>query len=208
MFNEPPETEGWLRAMRQGDKGALAALFDYYRLRLEQMVRLRMDSRLTARVDPSDVVQEAYLDAARQVEGYLRQPKVAPFVWLRGLTWQRLLNLQRQHVGAERRSVKRELALPLESSAMLASHFLAAGTSPSQALVQEELRRRVQSALERLDADDQEVLLMRHFENMANGEVAQALGLTDSGATMRYGRALARLKEALLAEAASGESRL
>jgi RNA polymerase sigma-70 factor (ECF subfamily) len=185
----------------------LAALFDYYRPRLRQMLRLRMDGRMAARIDASDVLQEAYLDAARQVQGYLQQPKVAIYVWLRELAWERLLNLQRQHLGAKCRAVQREVPLPLESSAHLAKALLAQGPSPSQALLQEELRRRLQQALEKLEPADREVILMRHYEDMTNGEVAQALGLSASGATMRYGRALFRLKEILLAELAAGESR-
>jgi RNA polymerase sigma-70 factor (ECF subfamily) len=206
-MDEPPEIEGWLNGVRQGDRHALAALFQHYRARLREMVRLRIDRRLSARVDPSDVLQEAYLDAARQVQGYIRRPQVAFYVWLRGLAWQRLLNLQRQHAGTGRRSVKREVSLPLESSAFLGRHLVARGTSPSGALQKEELRSRVQHALEHLEPDDREVILMRHFEDMSNGEVAQALGLTDSGATMRYGRALVRLKSILLSEKPAGESR-
>jgi RNA polymerase sigma-70 factor (ECF subfamily) len=103
------------------------------------MVRLRMDGRLAARVDVSDVLQEAYLDAARQVESYLRQPTVAFYVWLRGLAWERLLNFHRQHLGAQCRAVGREAPLPAESSLLLGQQLLAQGPSPSHALVKEEL---------------------------------------------------------------------
>jgi RNA polymerase sigma-70 factor (ECF subfamily) len=170
------------------------------------MVRLRMDARLAARIDVSDVLQDAYLDAARQLQGYLRQPQVAIYVWLRGLTWERLLNLQRQHLGAQCRAVAREVPLPAESSALVAKALLARGPSPSQVVLQEELRRRLQRALEQLEPPDREVILMRHYEEMSNGEVAQALGLSASGATMRYGRALFRLKEILLADVPAGGS--
>jgi RNA polymerase sigma-70 factor (ECF subfamily) len=206
MNEEPAETTGLLERLNAGDRDALAGLFDYYRARLQKMVRLRMDARLAGRLDDSDVLQEAYLDAARQVQGYLRQPRVAFYVWLRGLAWERLLNLQRQHLGAQCRAVGRELALPAESSALLVRSLLARGPSPSEALLQEELRQRLQRALAKLEPEDREVILMRHYENMSNGEVAQALGLGDSGATMRYGRALYRLKEILVGDLASGES--
>jgi RNA polymerase sigma-70 factor (ECF subfamily) len=207
MSEEPSETESLLRRLREGEREALALLFNYYRPRLRQLVRLRMDTRLAARVDPSDVLQEAYLDAARQVQKYLRQPKVAFFVWLRGLTWERLLNLQRDHLGAQRRAVHRELPLPAESSVLLAQQLLAPGPSPSQGLLQKELRQRVQQALGQLAPTDREVILMRHFEGLSNREVAQVLGLSDSGATVRYGRALFRLKEILMRGLSAGESR-
>jgi RNA polymerase sigma-70 factor (ECF subfamily) len=206
-MDEPSQTTMLLERLHQGDRNALAALFDYYRPRLRHMLRLRMNARLAARIDASDVLQEAYLDAARQIQGYLEQPQVALYVWLRGLAWKRLLNLHRQHLDAQCRAVEREWSLPLESSALLAKALLAQGPSPSQALLQEELRLRLQRALEKLNPGDREVILMRHYEDMSNGEVAQALGLTASGATMRYGRALFRLKEILLAELAAGESR-
>jgi RNA polymerase sigma-70 factor (ECF subfamily) len=206
-MDEPLHTSELLERLRAGDRDALAALFTSYRPRLRQMLRLRMDGRLAARVDPSDVLQDAYLDAVRQIDGYVRRPQVAVYVWLRGLTWERLLNLQRQHLGARCRAIQREVPLPLESSAMLARALLAPGPSPSQALVQEELQCRLQAALACLEPEDHEVILMRHFEEMSNNEVAQALGLSASGATMRYGRALIRLKEILVAARTAGEAR-
>jgi RNA polymerase sigma-70 factor (ECF subfamily) len=206
MMDDPPQMEGWLRRLGQGDQQALAELFAYYGPRLRQMVRLRMDSRLVARVDVSDVLQEVYLDAARQVESYLREPGVGIYVWLRSLAWERLLKLQRRHLHAECRAVDRQLPLPAESSALLAKALLAQAPTPSQALLQEEVRRRVQTALTKLGTQDREVILLRDFEGMANAEVAQALGLSPSGATMRYGRALYRLKEILIADLAASRT--
>jgi RNA polymerase sigma-70 factor (ECF subfamily) len=160
------------------------------------MVQLRLDHRLAGRLDPSDVVQEAYLDASRRVADYVRHPRVPLYVWLRGLLWDRLLMSERRHLGAKCRSVRREL--PADDSVMLGQRLLADQTSPSQRMMIDELRRRVQDGLDRLDPMDREVLLMRHFEEMTNGEVAQALGLSDSAASMRYGRALFRLKHVLI----------
>lgn len=205
--DEPSQAGVLLRRVRSGDRDALVALFDYYRPRLEQMLRLRMDVRVAARFDISDVLQEAYLDAARQIQNYLQQQQVAVYVWLRQLAWERLLNLQRQHLGAKCRAVAREVPLPAESSALLAKALLAQPPSPSQALLQEELRHRLQRALEKLKPPDREVILMRHYEDMSNSEVAQVLGLSASAATMRYGRTLFRLKEILLADLPAGESR-
>jgi RNA polymerase sigma-70 factor (ECF subfamily) len=207
MIDEPFETVSLIQRLHGGSQDALAALFECYRPRLRRMVRLRMDARLSARVDASDVVQEAYLDAARQVESYLHQPRVAFYVWLRGLTWERLLNIQRQHLGARCRAVGRELPLPVKSSVRLAQALLVPGSSPSQALLKKELRHRLRRAIGKLGPEDQEVILMRHYEDMSNGEVAQALGLSASAATMRYGRALFRLKEVLLANLGPEESR-
>ena len=104
MTSQPQETETWIRRLQGGDAPALAELFGHYRLRLRQMVQLRMGTHLAVRIDPSDVLQEVYLDAARKIHGYIQAPEVSPFVWLRGLTWDRLSKLQRHHLGAECRA--------------------------------------------------------------------------------------------------------
>jgi RNA polymerase sigma-70 factor (ECF subfamily) len=207
MHREPSDTESWLNGLRLGEPRALAALFEYYAPRLRNMVRLRMGPSLRHRLDVSDVLQEAYLDAARKVGGYVREPKVVFYVWLRGVVEERLMILQRRHLGAKCRAVTREMPLPAESSALLARQLLARGSTPSQKLIKQELQRRVQQALSELDADDREVILLRHFEGMSNMEVAQALGIGQSGSTMRYGRALRRLKEILGAKFMSSEAR-
>jgi RNA polymerase sigma-70 factor (ECF subfamily) len=199
MTDESAEARQLFSRLRAGEPEAMAALFDHYGPRLRRLVCLRLDRRLAARLDPSDVLQEVYLDMAGQIHGYLRQPRVSFYVWLRGLTWERLLKLQRRHLGAACRSARQEQALPPDSSDALAQQLLAPGPSPSEDVLREELRRRVQDALARLGGEDREVILMRDFEGLSNGEVAQALGLTPSGATMRYGRALFRLKELLAA---------
>jgi RNA polymerase sigma-70 factor (ECF subfamily) len=147
MSTDSAHTTELLNRVRAGDTAAQAELFEAYRLRLRRMVDLRLDGRVAARLDPSDVLQEVYLDVAGQMEAYLRQPRVDFYVWLRGLAWERLLKLHRRHLGAKCRSIGREQALPLDSSAALAGQFLARGVSPSEALLKEELRRRVQQAL-------------------------------------------------------------
>jgi len=207
VIEEPREIEAWLEGAARGEPDALAALLDYYRPRLQKMVQLRMDPRAAARVDQSDVLQEVYLDAASRIKGYLQEPKIAFYIWLRGLAWDRLLKLRRRHLGAKCRAAGRELRLPVESSAVLFRKLLADRTSPSQALLREETQRQVRRALARLSAEDREVILMRHFEDLSNAEVAQALGLSESGATRRHGRAVLRLKEILLAEVPDQEAR-
>jgi RNA polymerase sigma-70 factor, ECF subfamily len=204
MLDESLLTSQWLHRLATGEPEVLAELFAHYQPRLRRMVQLRLNARLAARVDPSDVLQDVYVDVARQLPDYLRQPRVAFYIWLRGLTWERMLKIHRRHLGTKARDAQRELVLPLESSAQLAAQFFAPGPSPSQALLKEELRQRVQAALAQLAPDDREIILMRDFEGLSNGEAAQALGLRDSGATMRYGRALVRLKDVLTAAGCPG----
>src|SRR5262245_2522512 len=185
-----------------GDTSALGALLDSHRSRLRRIIKLRLDTRLQGRIDASDVLQEAYLEAAQRLAEYLRDPKMPFFLWLRFLTGQKLLTLRRRHLGAEARDAGREIslfagAMPEASSACLAAQLMGRVTAPLQAVIRAEMKLRLQNALNEMDPIDREVLAMRHFEQLNNAETAAALGITPSGASSRYVRALKRLKEIL-----------
>jgi RNA polymerase sigma-70 factor (ECF subfamily) len=194
------ETRRLLDEVRDGNRQALDQLLTQHRSYLRWLVELRLDPRLRARVDPSDVVQEAQLEAVRRVASYLEKPALPFRLWLRQITYDRLLMARRQHVEASRRAVGREAPLPDNSAAVLAQQLLAAsGPTPSQELVRHELVRRVRQAVAELDDDDREVLLMRNFEGLSNQEVAQVLAIDPAAASKRYGRALIRLQKLLSA---------
>jgi RNA polymerase sigma-70 factor (ECF subfamily) len=185
-----------------GDSAALAELFGRYRKRLRAMVRLRMDRRLQGRVDPSDVLQEAFLDVAQQLSSYLAKPEMPFYLWLRLTTGQRLMRLHRQHLGAAVREAGREVslhrgALPQASSVSLAAQLLGKMTSASKAVERVEIQLQLQAALNGMDAMDREIIALRHFEELSNAEAAQVLGLEPSAASKRYIRALKRLQEIL-----------
>jgi RNA polymerase sigma-70 factor, ECF subfamily len=185
-----------------GDTAALAELFGRYRKRLRAMVRLRMDRRLQGRVDPSDVLQEAYLDVAQQLSSYLAKPEMSFYLWLRLTTGQRLMRLHRQHLGAAVREAGREVslhrgALPQASSVSLAAQLLGKMTSASKAVERVEIQLQLQAALNGMDEMDREIIALRHFEELSNAEAAQVLGLEPSAASKRYIRALKRLQEIL-----------
>ena len=156
-----------------------------------------MEPAIAARVGVSDVLQDVFLDARQQAGTYLRSPNVALYVWLRTLTWQRLIKEHRRHLGATKRSVSREVHLPADSTYDLAQQLMDCQLSPSKVLMRAELQDRVRAAINRLGDDDREVILLRDFEGMSNIEVAQMLGLSESAATKRYGRALFRMKALL-----------
>jgi RNA polymerase sigma-70 factor (ECF subfamily) len=202
MRDNPDETEQLLHRASRGDQQALGELLSRYRDRLRLMVRLRLDRRLQGRIDSSDVIQEAYLEAAERFEDYARNPDMPFFLWLRFLTAQKLLVLHRQHLGAKSRDAAREVslyrgALPEASSAVLAAQLVGHRTTPSQAAMRAEMQIKLQEALNSMDAIDREVLALRHFEQLSNGETARILGLRESAASQRYARALLRLKEIL-----------
>jgi RNA polymerase sigma-70 factor, ECF subfamily len=199
MTGEASETAGLLRRAAQGDQAAWGALLVRSRDRLRRMVALRLDRRLQGRVDPSDIIQEAYIDASARLAEYARQPDMPFFLWLRFLTGQRLVRVHRQHLGAEMRDVAREVslyrgALPAATSAALAAQLLGRDTRPSEAAVRAERSIRLQEALNSMDPLDREVLALRHFEQLSNAEAARVLGLQEPAAAKRYVRALKRLR--------------
>jgi RNA polymerase sigma-70 factor (ECF subfamily) len=201
MTRSQPDTEELLRRAGDGDRDARGAVLDRHRRRLRRMVALRMDPRLAARVDASDVVQETLAEADRRLDAYLRERPLPFYPWLRQLAWERLVEQHRRHVWAEKRSVAREEALAFDLSGPsvqeLANRLLDRGESPSANLQKEELRTRVRAALGVLDEQDREVLLLRYLEQMPAREVGALLGLSEEAAKKRALRALQRLRDLL-----------
>jgi RNA polymerase sigma-70 factor (ECF subfamily) len=204
MDQTPNAVTQLIDRLRGGDRQALASLFDRYRDRLRRMVELRIDARIRARIDASDVLQEAFLDVARDLDAYLADPKLPPLLWLRLHVGRRLTTLHRQHLGAKMRDAGMEIslyrdALPEASSAALASMLLGKHTSPTQAAVRADRLLRVQEALNTVDPIDREVLALRHFEQLSRSETAGVLGISQEAGAKRYFRALKRLKDVLSA---------
>jgi RNA polymerase sigma-70 factor (ECF subfamily) len=192
------ETQRLLARVRDGSAAARDELFARHRAYLRRFVEFRLDPRLRQRIDPSDVIQEAQLEAARRLPPYSAQPPLPFRLWLRQITYDRLLMLQRRHAATQRRDVTREVALPEESGVALADQICASAASPSQVLVRDELARRVRVALADLADDDREVVLLRHVEGLSNAEAALVLKIAPDTASKRYGRALLRLRARLV----------
>ena len=195
----PSEISELVNRAGGGDADALDELFARYRSRLRRMVTLRLNRRLQGRVDPSDVIQDAYLEVSRCLAGYLEQPIVPFFLWLRHITGQKIIAIHRQHLGAQMRDAGREVSLfrggfPEATSIVLAAQLLGRMTSPSVAAVRAETKIQLQEILNSMEPIDREVLALRHFEQLNNAEVAHELGISESGATRRYLRALERLQ--------------
>jgi RNA polymerase sigma-70 factor (ECF subfamily) len=202
MSSDSSETQALIRRVEEGDEAALCELFARYRDRLRWMVKIRMDRRLQGRLDASDVLQEAYLDVAKRAAEYRDNPEMPVFLWLRLITGQRLMALHRQHLGAQMRNVGQEVslhrgALPPASSISIAAMLLGRITSPTRAARRAEMQERLQDILNAMDPIDREILTLRHFEELGNGETAQVLGISKSAASSRYIRAVMRLKKEL-----------
>ncbi len=193
-----------LLRIERGDERALSDLFARHRERLRRMIRLRLDRRLQGRIDSSDVLQDAYLEVALRAREYVAHPIMPPFLWLRFLTNQTLLALHRHHLKVQMRDAGQEVSLrrhatPQASSACLAEMLLGRLTSPTRAARRAEMQLKLQEVLNAMEPLDREVLALRRFEELSNGETAQVLGLSKTGASNRYIRALGRLKEMLKA---------
>lgn len=188
--------------LTDGDEAALAELFSRHRERLWQIVHFRLDQRLTGRIDPEDILQEAYLDAAKRIQHYRDDAPGSEFLWLRMVVTQTMIDVHRRHLGVQMRDSRREVSIhgkrfPRETSVSLASQLVGHLTSPSQAAMRVELCDQLTRAIAEMEPTDQEILALRHFEELTNHEVSEVLGIQANAASMRYVRALKRLQEVL-----------
>ena len=171
MGDLPSDTEMLLQRAANGESAATDQLFSRYRDRLRRMVAVRLDSRLKARLDPSDVVQEAMAEASRKLPTYVQQRPLPFYPWLRRLAWEQLVQSHRQHLYAQSRCVAREtqgnVPLPDESVAELVHRLAASDTSPINRLMRREMFDRVRTALEHAASADREVLVLRHLEQLS-----------------------------------------
>jgi len=195
LAEDSVETQRLLQQVRAGQAEATNLLFDRHRPYLRRLIEVRLDPKMRSRVDPSDVVQEAQLEASRRLNDYLKKPRLPFRLWLRQIAYDRLLMLRRHHVRAARRTVERDLPLPDRSSLVLAQQLLAAGSGPSQQLIKREFIRRIREAVNQLPEGDREVLVLRNLEELSNQEVAQVLHIDPSTVSWRYGRAVMRVRE-------------
>ena len=206
MDHEPgTNSETTLEMLKQaaaGDAAGWERLLGRYHDRLRRMIAVRLDPRLQGRFDPSDVLQETYVDALSRLPEYLREARMPFFLWIRYLTAHRLGRIHRAHLGRRMRDAGREAslyrgAMPEASSAALAAQLLGKECRPSEAAVRAEQQLRLQDALSRMDPIDREVLSLRHFERLTRAEAAQVLNISGAATAKRYFRALERLRQIL-----------
>ncbi len=184
------------------DNADVAQLFEQYGDKLRRTIVLRLDPRVLSKVDSDDVLQDAFVEATRRIHEYLDRPAVPVFVWLRQITLQTIIDAHRRYLGAKMRSVTQEVPLYQgrmgdASSALLVSQLADSLTSPSRCAVRQEMLQDLRDALATLSEMDQEVLVLRHLEELSNNEVAQVLGIDRFAASKRYLRALERLRRVL-----------
>ena len=199
MAKEPTDLHDRLIA---NDRDALSILLDTHRDRLRKIVYFRMDRRMAGRLDPDDILQDAFLEASKRLKHYSEERQFSPFVWLRMIVGQTLIDAHRRHVQAQQRDASKEVArpggnFPQATSVSLADFLSGHVTSPSQSLSKSEQNSQLREAIETMAPIDQEVLALRHFEELSNKEIAEVLEIEQKAASIRYVRALGRLKSIL-----------
>ena len=202
MWPEAEKTHELLEDVRQGNPDAIGRLLQRHRDALRRMVDMRLDRKIRQRVDASDIVQEVMVEANRRLQTYLENPVMPFHLWLRQMATDRLIDAHRRHRVSGKRSVDRERASVVHlgydrSTVEMAAQLCDQELTPAAAATMHELQRRFQTALEEMDDQDREVLVMRHIEHLTNQDVAQALGLSEPAASMRYLRAVRRLRKRL-----------
>ena len=195
------DTDQLLQSAVAGDDGAAEELLQRHRQRLRSLVRTRLDSRLAGRIDPSDVVQDVLLTAHQRLDNYLRDRPIPFYAWLRQITLNRLTDLFRRHVQAEKRTLDREESLPGEindeSVALLAQRLTSSHSTPSQHLMRDELKQRVARALQEISPEQREIIVMRHLEELSLKEIAAILDLPVGSVMSRHYRGLKALRKLL-----------
>jgi RNA polymerase sigma-70 factor, ECF subfamily len=202
MADQTGEDDELLRLAAAGDGESWQALVGRSRDRLRRMVVFRLDPRLRGRVDPSDVLQEAYLEAWRDLGSYLDRPEIPFFLWLRGVAGNKLRELHRHHLGTQRRDPRREVSIQggatsESTTTALAARLLGDLTRASEEAARRERKLRLHEAIDAMDPLDREVLALRYFEQLSPGETAGVLGIKEKAAGVRYLRAVRRLKAIL-----------
>ena len=196
------QLQGVLERAAGGDAQAWGALLTEHEDRLRRMVSFRLDTRLQGRVDASDIVQDAYLEAAAHRDDYFRDRTIPLFLWLRGVVSNKLLEIHRHHLGTRMRDAARDVALNAPKSSdstsmMMLDQLSGHATGPGTAAARSELKARLRGILDNMEPIDREVLALRHFEQLTNAEAATVLGIAERAAAKRYLRALKRLKDIL-----------
>ena len=210
MWPQSDQTQELIDAAKDGNDDAAERLLDRHRVALRRMIEMRLDRRIQQRVDASDIVQEVLIEANRRLQRYLDDPAMPFHLWLRQMARDRIIDAHRRHRVSGKRSVDREQAM-LAPAAMDRSTLELAGQlcdpemTPAAAATMQELQRRFEAALETMDDRDREIVLMRHFEQLSNQDVAKALELTEPAASMRYLRAIRRLRKLLSEPSDEGE---
>ena len=201
------DTDYLLAAAKQGDSDAVNRLLDRHRAAVHRLVQIRLDQKVQRRLDVSDVVQDVLFEASTRLQDYLNDPQMAFHLWLRQIAWDHMIDAYRKHRGSAKRSLDREQPMDAavdQSSALLAAQLLDPQSTPAAQAIRQEISAQVEAAITELNDADREMINLRHYEHLSNLEIAEVLQVTPAAASMRYLRAVRRLREVLDQKASGG----
>ncbi|MEZ6040643.1 MAG: sigma-70 family RNA polymerase sigma factor [Planctomycetaceae bacterium] len=153
---------------------------------------------LRSRLEPDDILQEVVVSAFSNPSQVIESVR-EPFRMVCQMAEQRIIDAHRRHVGAEKRSVKREVSLNQPAaSANDGNEFMnmlvASMTSPSGAFSREQREFRLAAALSELTEEQQTALRMRYVEGLSTKEVAEAIGKSDGAVRVMLSRTVTELQ--------------
>ncbi|MDB4331770.1 sigma-70 family RNA polymerase sigma factor [bacterium] len=210
MWPSQDHTQSLLDAARQGDDDAINKLLEEHRKPVRRLVEMRLDRKVQQRIDVSDVVQDVLVEASGRLDKYLNDPVMAFHLWMRQIAWDRIIDTYRRHRVSAKRNMDRERPMSVmvgtdQSTVEFGVQISDPEMTPATAAAQREIATKVEAVIQQLNDQDREIILMRHYEHLSNQEIAESLQLNPPAASMRYLRALRRLR-ALLEETPLTES--
>lgn len=212
IWPESDQTQELLGSAKEGNEEAVNRLLEKHRDPVRRLVQMRLDRKVQQRVDVSDVVQEVMVEASGRLRDYLENPVMAFHLWLRQIAWDHMIDTYRRHRVSAKRNMDREQAMAIptgydDSAIELAGQLRDPNMTPQQIASQKEIAAQVEAAIDQLGEQDREIVMMRHYEHLSNLEIAEALHLNPPAASMRYLRAVRRLRELLEEQSSDGRDR-
>lgn len=187
-----------LAAYRAGDRQAGDQLLGRFVPWLKLLARLQWESRFHAKFDPSDIAQQALLEAVRAFPDFRGTTEPEFIAWLRQVLAHTLAHEVRRYAGTQKRDVDREVSFDQELSQTaerLGDRLAASSTLPGLQVARREREVLLAAMLDRLPEDHRDVIILRHFEGLTHEEVAQRMGRQSGAVRMLWVRALARLRQ-------------
>ena len=193
--------ESLLTLISNGDVAALGILFQRYEPKLRKLVAKQLDPRLMKRVDVSDVIQEVHIELSKRIDEFTKERAVTLYHWMCFITKQKVAELARHHILAQIRDVRREVPLQRNlsgnSSIVLAAHLISQVSSPSSVISKAEIGKLVNQAIESLEPDGRDAIVIRHVDQLKTEQAAELLGISQAAFRQRYFRALRQLRKLL-----------
>lgn len=197
---------GLLADARRGVPDAIGRILESARAQLHQLADRDLPDDVRVRIGPSDLVQETAVDAQRDFARFVGTTPEELFAWLREILRHNVIDAIRHHRDALKREAAREVSLGAGEVLRAAEAIPQAARSPRGSAIRREEAAGLGLVMARLPADYREVLELRYWQGLSFPEIAARLGRSREAVRKLWYRAVARLNEELVANAAGGAS--